>query len=97
MPACINAHLLFGLLVELHIVSFLFWTQNGLNLLVELLLNGCSICELQLRLDLWEQRLCIVVISAWQQTEPLQCLKQTLPWAWMPSGMQMACTMEAAL
>lgn len=52
------------LLVRLDKIGFCLWAKEGCNLLVKLLLDGRSVHKFQAGLDLWEERVGIVVVSA---------------------------------
>lgn len=64
--------LFLALLVRLDHVCFCLWAKKLCDLLVKLLLDGCSICKLQASFDLWEQRVGIVVVPAECTLMPLQ-------------------------
>ena len=62
------------LLVRLDKISFCLWAKEARNLLIKLLLDGCSIHKLQASLDLWEQRVGIVVVPARADSSRAQLL-----------------------
>ena len=64
--------LFLGLLVRLDHVCLCLWAKKLCDLLVKLLLDSCSIRELQASFDLWEQGVGIVVVPAECTLMPLQ-------------------------